>query len=45
VLSARSTLRSNFQPAPGTSNLMPSAPAASPAAAAAPRIGVPFLLA
>jgi hypothetical protein len=46
VLSVRSTLRSNFQPAPGTSNLVPSVPAAAaPAAAAALRIGVPFLLA
>jgi hypothetical protein len=38
---------SNFQPAPGTrtSNLVPSAPAAPPAAAATLRIGVPFLLA
>jgi hypothetical protein len=33
VLSVRSTLRSNFQPAPGTSNMMPSTSAASPAAA------------
>jgi hypothetical protein len=46
ALSVRSTLRSNFQLAPGTSDLMPSAlAAAAPAAAAALRIGVPFLLA